>query len=84
VSKPRTFKVINGTPPPDALKEAQRKRRLANPDKPAHLIRCNVCSGTALIQIRLGVELYCGKPRGGQKHMICVQCFSQGRTVLLY
>lgn len=76
--------MIDGTPPPDAAKERRRKRMLAQPDMPTHILRCSSCTGIALVEMRLGVELYAGKPRKGQKSLICAQCLSQGRIVTVF
>ena len=78
MTKPPRFLVIDGTPQPDAPKERRRKRMLAHPELPTSVLRCTTCTGSAMIELRLGVELYAGKPRGGQKRLYCAQCFSQG------
>lgn len=77
------FKVIDGTPPPDTPKERSRARLRKQP-KPAGILRCHRCTGTALIEVKLGVELVNHKPRGGTKQLVCAVCLAQGEHVTVF
>lgn len=76
------FRVIQGTPAPDTAKE-QTRTRLKRQPKPAHIVRCPRCTGLAMIEVKLGMELYNGKPRGGQKQIVCATCLQGGEYVLV-
>lgn len=71
------FKVIDGAVAP-AKPRAKRKA-----SKPATMLRCHRCEGSALIVVLLGAETRNGKVRGGQKNHICANCFQQGQYVLV-
>lgn len=79
----RPFTVITGAPEPD--KALARRRASAKEILPSELVRCTTCTGSAMLQIRLGmVRRYRGRPAsGGQKALVCVQCLSQGRTTII-
>lgn len=70
------FRVIDGTPEP----EGPRKRMKAQA-KPSHIIRCRRCTGLAMIEVKLGMEMRNGKPAGGQKAIVCATCLTQGEYV---
>lgn len=75
------FKVIEGTPGPDAPKKrASRAKKAA---KPAAMIRCYRCDSTAILVMMLGMETRNGKVRGGQKSYVCATCFQRGQYVVV-
>lgn len=78
----RPFKVIDGTPAADTPKERLRQRLRKQP-KPGHVIRCHRCTGIEFLETRIGVEYFNGKPRGGQRVLICAICLMQGERVVV-
>ena len=80
---PRRFAVIDGTPAPETPVEGTLQRLRKQP-RPPSLVRCPHCTSAAVLEIKIGVELRNGKPRGGQKQLICAPCFARGETRILY
>lgn len=77
------FKVIDGTPAPDTALERRRARMRASAAKTPFLIRCHRCTGNTMIEAKTGLESMNGKPRGGQKALICAICMARGEFVIV-
>lgn len=58
----------------------QRVKRMA---KPPEMLQCNRCGSRELIEARQGVLLKNGKPSGGTKVLICVNCLLHGERVVV-
>lgn len=82
VTKP-PFRVIDGTPAPDTPRERQRARVRKTVVKTPFLIRCHRCTGNTMIEGKTALESMNGKPRGGQKALICAHCLSRGEFVIV-
>jgi hypothetical protein len=64
-----------------SAKEAVRQRVRATP-KPATMLQCR-CGSREVIEARQGVLLRGGKPSGGSKVLICLNCMLRGERVVV-
>lgn len=76
MKKPNPFRVIEGTPEPNTA-----RNRLRSCAKSSHILRCPRCTGLAMIEVKLGMEMRGGKAVGGQKQVVCATCLARGETV---
>lgn len=77
----KPFTVIDGGPEPD--KALAKRRASAKAILPPEFVRCQSCTGNAMIEVRLGmVRKFKGRPAsGGKKQIVCAVCLAQGRIV---
>ena len=69
--------------PPAAKPAAEELRqRVKKMPKPASMLQCR-CGSREFIEARQGVLLKAGKPSGGTKVLICVNCLLRGERVVV-
>jgi hypothetical protein len=76
--KPR-LQVVPQAPAPAREKVRQRLKALP---KPPATLECR-CGGREVIEVKAGVLLVNGKPRGGTKQLVCAACWMRGERVVL-
>jgi hypothetical protein len=72
--------LVPSKPPGPA--EAVRLRVKKAP-KPAAMLQCNRCGGREVLELKTGVMLEDGKPKGGTKQLVCATCYMKGDRVVL-
>lgn len=73
------LRIVPPAAKPAAEEVRQRVRRMP---KPAGMIQCR-CGSREVIEARQGVLLKEGKPSGGTKVMLCVNCLLRGERVVV-
>lgn len=76
-----TFKprIVPATPEPPA---EQVKRRVRAMPKPAAMLQCR-CGCRDMLEVRTGVMLVDGQPKGGESQFLCAACFLKGDRVVV-
>lgn len=77
-----TFKVIDGSPPPDTAKQRLLDRIKRHP-KPAAMLSCHRCGGREVLALKTGMLYQEGRAKGGAKSIVCAACFMRGERVVL-
>jgi hypothetical protein len=47
------------------------------------MLQCNRCGGREVLELKTGVMLEGGKPKGGTKQLVCANCYMKGERVVL-
>lgn len=79
---PLKLHVIEGTPPPDTVKERVRANRRADPN-PAGVLQCRRCGSREMIEVRSGATLRNGRLSGGTVQILCASCYAKGDRAIV-
>lgn len=74
--------VIDGSATDDDNRQKARKLMQKRPQA-ACLLRCFRCSGSEIIETKVGMVFKGGKASGGTKQILCATCFMKGERVVL-